>query len=115
MYRERWESFLGNAGVLNSFAPQDLVTANYLSQRTGQTTKTVKAIGESRSLGQGGSESMNFSQIQMPLMLPQDLRNMDDGYNVLFSHLIKGTGRSYLPYPSSLPRMQSICALDPSG
>jgi type IV secretion system protein VirD4 len=116
IYGERWESFIGNAGVLNSFAPQDLVTADYLSKRTGQTTITVRAMGESRSLGQSGSESLNFSQIQMPLMLPQDLRGMDDGYNVIFSHLFrKEMGRSYLPYPTELPRMKNICALDPSN
>ncbi|MFL9935423.1 type IV secretory system conjugative DNA transfer family protein [Paraburkholderia sp. RL18-103-BIB-C] len=115
IYRERWESFLSNAGVLNSFAPQDVVTASHLSQLTGQTTRIARAIGESRNLGQGGSESLNLSQIQMPLMLPQDLRNMDDGYNVFFSHKIKGTGRSYLPYPTALPHLKSICALDPGA
>lgn len=39
----------------------------------------------------------------MPLMLPQDIRNMDDGYTVLFSHRIKGTARAYLPYPEPTP------------
>ena len=29
IYKERWESFLGNAGVLQSFAPQDVITADY--------------------------------------------------------------------------------------
>lgn len=115
IYKDRWESFLGNAGVLNSFAPQDVVTAEYLSRRTGQTTRTAKSIGQSWNLGQSGSESLNFSQIQMPLMLPQDLRNMDDGYTVLFSHLIKGTGRCYLPDPDDLPHLKGIRALDPSG
>jgi hypothetical protein len=49
------------------------------------------------------------------LMLPQDLRNMDDGFSVLFSHRTKGTVRSYIPYPTELRHLQEICALDPSA
>ena len=39
-------------------------------------------------------------------MLPQDLRNMDDGFSVLFSHRAKGTVRSYIPYPTELPHLR---------
>jgi type IV secretion system protein VirD4 len=115
IYGERWESYIANAGVLNSFAPQDTFTAEHLARIAGQTTKTVKSISESRTLGQSGSESLNYSQIQVPVILPQELRNMDDGYNIIFSHLFKGPGRSYLPYPTELPNMKAICALDPSN
>jgi hypothetical protein len=50
--------------------------------------------------------------ISMPLMLPQDIRNMDDGYSVLFSHRIKGTARAYLPFPTEMRSLKAICALD---
>jgi type IV secretion system protein VirD4 len=38
LYKERWESFLANAGVVQGFAPNDLTTADWMSRRTGQTT-----------------------------------------------------------------------------
>ncbi len=117
IYEKRWESFLGNAGVLQSFAPQDVVTAEYLSKRTGQTTRAVLSYGLNREPGNDapGSANVNLSQTGVPLMLPQDLRNMDDGYSVLLSHKAKGTVRSYMPYPTELPHMRDICRLDPSA
>src|ERR1019366_8357126 len=117
IYKERWESFLGNAGVLESFAAQDVVTAEYLSKRTGQSTRAVLSYGLNREAGSSapGGDSTSVSQAGVPLMLPQDLRNMDDGFSVLFSHRTKGTVRSYIPYPTELPHLREICALDPSA
>jgi type IV secretion system protein VirD4 len=117
IYDKRWESFLGNAGVLQSFAPQDVVTAEYLSKRTGQTTRSILSHNSNRKPGSNapGDESTSLSQAAVPLMLPQDLRNMDDGFSVLFSHRTKGTVRSYIPYPTELEHMREICALDPSA
>jgi type IV secretion system protein VirD4 len=117
IYKERWESFLGNAGVLQSFAPQDVVTADYLSKRSGQSTRAVLSYGLNREAGGNAptGDSTSISQAAVPLMLPQDLRNMDDGFSVLFSHRTKGTVRSYIPYPTELQHLREICALDPSA
>jgi type IV secretion system protein VirD4 len=117
IYKERWESFLGNAGVLQSFAPQDVVTAEYVSKRTGMSTRAVLSYGLNREAGSSapGGDNTSISQAAMPLMLAQDLRNMDDGFSVLFSHRTKGTVRSYIPYPTELPHLREICALDPSA
>jgi type IV secretory pathway TraG/TraD family ATPase VirD4 len=103
--------------VVQAFAPQDVVTADYLSKRTGQSTKAVLSYGINRQPGGGapGGESTSIAQAGVPLMLPQDLRNMDDGFSVLFSHRTKGTVRSYIPYPTQLPELRDICRLDPSG
>jgi type IV secretion system protein VirD4 len=118
IYKDRYETFIGNAGVLQSFAAQDVVTSEYLSSRTGQTTRQAMSFGLSQNLQAGAppsySTSANRSPIPIPLMLPQDIRNMDDGYTVLFSHRIKGTARAYLPFPTEIPGMEAICALDPS-
>jgi type IV secretion system protein VirD4 len=119
IYKDRWETFIGNAGVLESFSAQDVGTADYLSQRTGQTTRQAVSLGLSQSLQAGAppslSSSANRGPIPMPLMLPQDIRNMDDGYAVLFSHRIKGTARAWLPYPTQMPGLEAICALDPAA
>lgn len=109
IYEQRWESFLGNAGALQSFAPQDVVTADYLSKRTGQTSRA--ALGGNIA---GDQTGISMNQVGVPLMLPQDLRNMDDGFAVIFSNKTKGTIRAFLPFPTALPQMRGICALDPA-
>lgn len=95
---------------------QDVVTAEYLSKRTGQSTRAVLSYGLNRQAGTNApaGESTSISQAGVPLMLPQDLRNMDNGFSVLFSHRTKGTVRSYFPYPTELPHLRDICKLDPA-
>jgi len=110
IYDKRWESFLGNAGMVQSFAPQDVETAEYLSKRTGQTTNPATSASNT----QDAAVTLGVNQIPVPLMLPQELRAMDDGYSVIFSHKAKGTVRAYFPYPWDLPHLKDICALDPS-
>lgn len=117
IYEKRWESFLGNAGVLQAFAPQDVVTAEYLSKRTGQTTKMALSHAQSRERASSapGGENFSLSQVGVPVMLPQDLRNIHDGFSVLFTHQMPGTVRSYMPFPTELSYMRDICRLDPAG
>lgn len=38
LYKERWETFLGNAGVLQFFGNNDLTTLEWISKRCGRTT-----------------------------------------------------------------------------
>lgn len=38
LYKERWETFVGNAGVLQFFGNNDLTTLDWISKRLGQTT-----------------------------------------------------------------------------
>jgi hypothetical protein len=82
------------------------------------------SLGTSQSLQAGAPPSLSSSvsrgPIPMPLMLPQDIRNMDDGYTVLFAHRIngrrsKGTARAYLPYPTEIRGLEAICARDPAA
>ena len=108
LYGDHWESFAANAGVLQSFAPQDIVTADYLSKRMPLAAMQAEQMsvnfgGDNKKGGgdekaAGASHSMNASSQGMPLMLPQHLRNMDDGFSVIFSHKNKGPVRSYFPF-----------------
>jgi type IV secretion system protein VirD4 len=105
IYGKRWETFMSNAGVLHAYAPQDVVTAEYLSKRTGQTTKEILTWSQESKPGeQTASGNIGMTQTPLPLMLPQDLRNMDMGYFVLFSHKTKGTIRGYAYDPGDLMR-----------
>lgn len=111
IYDKRWETFMSNAGVLHAYAPQDVVTAEYLSRRTGQMTKDVLNWSEESKAGKHTADgTISMTQTPLPLMLPQDLRNMDMGYFVLFSHKTKGTIRGYAFDPDELNRKAEAAA-----
>jgi type IV secretion system protein VirD4 len=38
LYKERWETFMGNAGILQFFGNNDLTTLEWVSKRLGTTT-----------------------------------------------------------------------------
>jgi type IV secretion system protein VirD4 len=46
LYKERWETFLGNAGLLQFFGNNDLTTLQYLAQRLGKSTILQVSRGE---------------------------------------------------------------------
>jgi type IV secretion system protein VirD4 len=94
IYGRNWESFAANAGVLQAFQPQDIPTAEYLSQRTGLTTFETSNWSFS-----GRQPSFSGSQQGMPLMLPQAVRAMEEGHTLIFSHVANGPVRAYLPFP----------------
>jgi type IV secretion system protein VirD4 len=56
-YKEGWETFLGNAGLIQAFSVSDLTTCEYLSKRLGQTTFQItnkQDVGTAQAL-QGDS------------------------------------------------------------
>jgi type IV secretion system protein VirD4 len=120
LYEKGFESFIGNAGVVQVFAPQDVVTAEYLSKRSGQTTRQFlsrsQQLQPNPGLPGGMSRSLGASEnfIPMPLLLAQDLRNMDDGFSIVFTNVDKGPVQTYCPWPGDLRHLRAIMALDPS-
>lgn len=58
-YRESWESFLGNAGLLQFFGNTDLTTLEWLSKRIGETEVEIETGGtsEAEQVGSGTSDS----------------------------------------------------------
>ena len=57
-YKESWETFLGNAGVMQFFANSDMTTLEWLSKRLGQT----EVIRETRSTSTSQTTSKSLSQ-----------------------------------------------------
>ncbi len=88
LYKERWETFVGNAGVVQAFAPNDLTTAEWMSQRAGDTT--VAAAGYNRGdqqsdAGHGSaSTGLSWSQQRRRLFLPQELMEFAPGSGLLW-------------------------------
>lgn len=79
-YKESWETFLGNAGVLQFFANADLTTLDWLSKRIGQiellretrgtssatTTQISKSQGRTETAGWSESNGKSQGQSEMP-------------------------------------------------
>jgi type IV secretion system protein VirD4 len=46
LYKDRWETFVGNAGILQFFGNTDLATTEYLSRLLGKTRVEVSRVSE---------------------------------------------------------------------
>ncbi|WP_323130962.1 type IV secretory system conjugative DNA transfer family protein [Sinorhizobium medicae] len=71
LYKERWETFAGNAGILQFFGNNDLKTMEYVSKRLGKTAVAVTREGEvsaeQRSAGLSGkTESVELYDLLTP-------------------------------------------------
>src|ERR1700730_10430326 len=106
LYKEQWESFVSNAGIVHAFAPQDLTTRDYLSQLSGERIIWHSKTSTSGNLALGGSLSLGSSQndthIIERVMKPHELAALDQDEAVLFTrrglmHL------AILPQPEYLP------------
>ena len=121
LYQKGFNSFLGNSGVVQAFAPQETLTSNILSEMTGKTTVPVQSSSKSISSAPGSpmgvsvSRSLSENTIGMPLMLEHDIRAMDDGFTLVFSHKAKGAHRVYVPWPGDVRQYRNIMKLDPAN
>jgi len=80
LYKERWESFLANAGVVQGFAPNDLTTADWMSRRAGQTTLIASNTSENVTPATGQrSEGTSWNQVGRALYLPHELMGFAEG------------------------------------
>lgn len=67
-YKESWETFLGNAGVLQFFANSDMTTLEWISKRLGQCEVIRETAGSSNSTttsigkSQGRTEQSGWSR-----------------------------------------------------
>lgn len=112
--KDRFESNAANA-ILQSFQAQDVTTARFLSERSGERNADVLSystpIDQLTGLPEGGNVS--FSQDKLPAMLPQQIINMDEGFTILFSHKTKGAVRAFLPDPSTMSGFEHIANRTP--
>jgi type IV secretion system protein VirD4 len=75
LYHDRWQSLVGNAGLLSAFAPRDLFSAKYLSDLCGKQGRNVR----SQSTEQGGKVSYNDSPHDFDFLKPEELMKMGPG------------------------------------
>jgi type IV secretion system protein VirD4 len=92
-YEKSWETFLGNAGVQQFFAPRENTTAEYLSKLCGQTTVMVGSWSKGASSGKssntgrglfdgttgksdGENSGTSYSPRERQAKLPQEIRQL---------------------------------------
>ena len=87
LYKERWETFVANAGVVQAFTPNDLTTADWMSKRAGDTTVVAAGYnaGDSHSdRNQSSNQGMSYQQAKRPVFLPQEMMELGEGNGLLF-------------------------------
>jgi len=97
LYRERWESFIANAGVVMGFAPNDLTTADWMSRRAGKTTVIAESSnlnGEHDGRQRAGK---SWGQVGRPLYLPQEMMGFAEGTGLLFLSGMENGVRFFAP------------------
>ena len=86
LYKDHWETFIGMAGPVIGFAPNDLTTANWMSERSGEKGEVVKGFNAGDSQSSGGRDSTSQSQglsyqlTKRRHLLPQELMDLNPGY-----------------------------------
>lgn len=74
MYKDDWESIVGNCDSFLFLGGQEYSTLEYISKELGKTTITVRSRGMSR--GKSSSSSLNFNQTARDLMAPDEIMKM---------------------------------------
>lgn len=87
LYKDRWESFISNAGIRHTYAPQDLTTLDYLSRMSGEDKIWHKTDSSSFNIGKGGinaGSSQGEVHIVERVFKPHELAALDQDEAVMF-------------------------------
>ena len=96
LYRQRWQTFIGMAGVTAAFGPNDLRTAEWLSRRSGDTTET--AIGYNQSVGFGPQQGgVNYNQIKVPRLTQHEFFDTPEGHAHIWLAGMANRVPTYMP------------------
>jgi type IV secretion system protein VirD4 len=74
LYGKRWETFLGNAGILQFFGNSDQTTLEWISKRLGQTVVRHESRSQ-MSIGAAvrGEKGVSFNESDHPLMTSEEI------------------------------------------
>jgi type IV secretion system protein VirD4 len=71
LYRDRWETFLGNAGTIQFFGINDQFTAQYVSRVLGEQTIVVTSESQSQQ-----NRTFSYSERGRSLLTPDEVRRL---------------------------------------
>ena len=82
MFKDTWEKIPGNCDVCVYLGGNEQSTFKYISENLGKKTIHKKSSGE--SLGKNRSSSTNTDTLGRELMLPDEVRELDNDYCIVF-------------------------------
>lgn len=82
LYRERAETFAGMSGAVFGFPPNDMNTARWMSERSGEETIVGMSAGESDT---GDGPRVNYRPETRPRYRPADLFNVPEGHGLVWA------------------------------
>ncbi|MBV9825333.1 MAG: type IV secretory system conjugative DNA transfer family protein [Alphaproteobacteria bacterium] len=82
LYKERAETFAGMSGAVFGFPPNDMNTAKWMSERSGEETIVGMSAGESDA---GDGPRVNYHPQIRPRYTPADLFNLPEGHGLVWA------------------------------
>lgn len=82
LFKDSWESIIGNCDELLYLGGNEKETHKYISELLGKETIDTNTYGQTK--GKSGSYSTNFQQSGRELLMPDEVRMLDNRYALLF-------------------------------
>ncbi len=82
LYKDSWETIPGNSDTLLYLGGNESSTHKYISEALGKSTINTKTHGQTK--GRSGSYSTNFQMSGRELLTPDEVRQLDNRYAILF-------------------------------
>ena len=82
LFEKQWESIVGNCDEFVYLGGNEKETHKYVSELLGKETIDTKTYGE--NTGRNGSYTRNYNQAGRELLLPEEVRMLDNRYALLF-------------------------------
>lgn len=82
LFEKQWESIVGNCDEFVYLGGNEKETHKYVSELLGKETIDINSYGQ--NTGRNGSYTRNFNQTGRELLLPDEVRMLDNRYALLF-------------------------------
>ena len=82
LYKDSWETIPGNCDTILYLGGNESSTHKYVSEMLGKATIDTKTHGQTK--GKSGSYSTNFQMSGRELLIPDEVRKLDNRYALLF-------------------------------
>lgn len=82
LFKDSWESLCGNCDELLYLGGNEKESHKYISELLGKATIDTNTYGQTK--GKSGSYSTNFQQSGRELLMPDEVRLLDNDYALLF-------------------------------
>ncbi len=101
LFKDSWESLAGNCDELLYLGGNEKESHKYISELLGKETIDTNTYGQTK--GKSGSYSTNFQQSGRELLMPDEVRLLDNDYALLFvrgEHAVMDRKYDLLKHPN---------------